>query len=223
MSRKRKIGVVLGVILIIAMGCGGYYLYSHYYPRLRRLFIDEDKTVVVRSEYRFGDVNSKHLKVARKNGIKPVERRGQLPTKRLVRIVSCDEYMVEQLTHSVPYLTPASAKLLEEIGARFQAELKKQGLEKHRIIVTSVLRTEDDVKRLQKVNANASANSAHQYATTFDITYIRFDWQSAVGNSVGNGRLSNILGAVLKQLRDEGRCYIKYEQNQHCFHITSKS
>ncbi len=182
-----------------------------------------NKEAVVNSEYRFGDVNKTHLQAAQKNGIKPVANRKQLNTKSLIKIESCDTYMVESLTHSVAYLTPASANLLEEIGNRFQKELKEQGLEKHRIIVTSVLRTGEDVKRLQKTNSNATTNSAHQYATTFDITYIRFDRQSIFGNSPETDLLANALGKVLKQLRDEGRCYIKYEQNQHCFHITSKS
>ncbi len=32
----------------------------------------------------------------------------------------------------------------------------------------------------------------------------------------------NILGKVLSELRNEGRCYIKYERKQRCFHITSR-
>ena len=77
-------------------------------------------------------------------------------------------------------------------------------MEKHRIIVTSLLRTDDDVKRLRKVNGNAAANSAHQYATTFDITYVRYDRLSLFGKSATNKQLANILGKVLQQLRDDG-------------------
>lgn len=91
------------------------------------------------------------------------------------------------------------------------------------MIVTSVLRTRDDVRRLRKVNGNASANSAHQYATTFDITYARFERLSLKGEAANNMRLANILGNVLEQMRKENRCYVKYERRQRCFHITSRS
>ena len=127
-----------------------------------------------------------------------------------------------KLTHSVPYLTPNAKELLDEIGSLFQKALKEKGIEKHRIIVTSILRTDEDVKQLRKVNGNASAVSAHQYATTFDITYIRYDRLSILGESASTRQLANILGDVLKQLRNEGRCYIKYEHKQHCFHITTR-
>ena len=40
--------------------------------------------------------------------------------------------------------------------------------------MTSVLRTQDDVKRLRRRNGNASANSAHFYGTTFDVSWKRF-------------------------------------------------
>ena len=174
------------------------------------------------SEYRFGDGNSKHLAAARKAGIRPVEKNEDLKTNNLTKIESGDHYKVDRLKYSHAYLTPKAANLLDEIGTRFQAELKNQGLEKRRIIVTSVLRTADDVKRLKKVNQNATANSAHQYATTFDITYVRFDRQFLMGDDVSFKQQANILGGVLKQLRNEGRCYVKYEHQQHCFHITSR-
>ena len=160
--------------------------------------------------------------MTQKNGIKPVSSRDELKTDKLVKIESCDEYMVERLTHSVPYLTKSTAELLSDIGTRFQKELKEQGFEKHRVIVTSVLRTGEDAKRLRKVNGNASKNSAHQYGTTFDITYVRYDRQSLFGKSASEKQLAKALGTVLKQLRNESYCYVKYERKQRCFHITSR-
>ena len=205
-------------IVLVAFCFGGYYLCLHL-PFPHRGSTSAD---IVHSEYRFGDVNKTHLSAARKNGIKPVAEREDIPTEGLTRIESGKQYMVGHLAHSSPYLTPAAAELLDEIAVRFQAALKEQGLEKHRIIVTSVLRTGSDVKRLREVNENASANSAHQYATTFDIPYVRYDRQSLFGKAADNEKLANILGETLKQLRDEGRCYVKYETRQRCFHITSR-
>ena len=219
---KRSFAIVGIVGLLMVMAVGAWYAYRHVYPMLRRGTGGSTSHGIVNVEYRFGDVNSTHLSAAQRHGITPVANRKMLQTGSLERIKSCDRYKVDGLTHSVPYLTPASEDLLNEIGSRFQQAVKEQGFENHRIIVTSVLRTGEDVRRLRKVNGNASANSAHQYATTFDISYVRFERMSFDGKSVSNKQLANILGRVLKELRNEGRCYIKYERNQTCFHITSR-
>lgn len=209
---------ILLLLILAAAVYGGWYAYFHFFSPPR----GSTSADIVHSEYRFGDVNKTHLSAARENGIKPVAEREDIPTETLTRIESCKEYLVGNLTHSSPYLTQGAAELLGEIGTRFQSALKEQGLEKHRIIVTSVLRTGSDVKKLREVNENATSNSAHQYATTFDITYVRYDRQSILGKAADNEQLANVLGEVLKQLRSEDRCYVKYETRQRCFHITSR-
>lgn len=176
-GRKRagNLGIMAFLVRLVVLAVvayGAWHVFCQYYPSVIRRLSGPVSAEIVDNEYRFGDVNSTHLTAAQKNGIKPVSSRDELKTDKLVKIESCDEYMVERLTHSVPYLTKSTAELLSDIGTRFQKELKEQGFEKHRIIVTSVLRTGDDAKRLRRVNGNASENSAHQYGTTFDITYL---------------------------------------------------
>jgi len=39
---------------------------------------------------------------------------------------------------------------------------------------------------------------------------------------VDNNTMANILGRVLNELRDSGLCYVKYETQQRCYHITSR-
>ena len=97
-------------------------------------------------------------------------------------------------------------------------------VDKHKIIVTSVLRTKDDVKRLRKTNSNASLNSAHFYGTTFDISYNRFDRILPDGKSEEerDEKLKLVLSEVLRDLKKAGLCYIKYELRQGCFHITAR-
>jgi hypothetical protein len=70
-----------------------------------------------------------------------------------------------------------------------------------------------------KRNSVAVKNSAHRYATTFDISYIRYE---PVGLCVRSdvGVLKSVLAGVLDDLREEKLCYVKYEKNQACFHIT---
>jgi hypothetical protein len=83
------------------------------------------------------------------------------------------------------------------------------------------LRTRDDVERLRKVNGNAVKNSAHMYATTFDLSYTRFERISTDGKPISNELMANLLGAVLGELREEGCCRVIFERNQHCFHVMS--
>ena len=218
---KKKV-LIISITAFLALTIIGWYAFMHYYPGIIDRLYGSSSPDIVKKDYRFDDVNDTHLTVARKVGIKPVSSRDNVKTKHLTKIVTCNEYKVEHLSHSVPYLTESSARLLKEIGARFQQNLKKQGIIKHRIIITSVLRTKEDISKLRKVNGNAAGNSAHQYATTFDITYVRYDRQSIWGKSTRNEQLANILGKVLSELRNEGRCYIKYERKQRCFHITSR-
>ena len=144
-----------------------------------------------------------------------------------MQINSNDHYKVDKLTHSIPYLTDGAAELLDMISKNFMDSLESKGLNPNRIIVTSVLRTQEDITRLQKSgNVNASSNSAHCYATTFDITYARFD-KVKIKNlhlceSVEQGTLKMVLGEVLRDLRKQKKCYVKYEVRQKCFHITTR-
>ena len=88
-------------------------------------------------------------------------------------------------------------------------------------IITSITRTNDDVKGLSRRNRNASDNSAHRYGTTIDIAWTRFDKVNPTDSRVlDDGRLKAILGQVLHDLHERDRCYIKHERKQSCFHIT---
>lgn len=59
-------------------------------------------------------------------------------------------YEVEKLTHSIPYLIPSAAQLLEDIGHNFQDSLRNLNASVYKIKVTSVTRTVDDVKNLKR-------------------------------------------------------------------------
>ena len=99
-----------------------------------------------------------------------------------------------------------------------------KGLPLQQFIVTSVLRTRHDVARLQQYNGNATENSCHLYGTTFDISYTRYAPLHVPGERQGRAvrddTLKYILSEVLNDARQQGRCYVKYERKQKCFHIT---
>ena len=178
--------------------------------------------------YRFKDVNDTQIVAAQQFGIVPLSTRAGVDSiaSQLIKIESSRAFRVDSLTHSVPYLTPSASDLLNTIATRFQAKLQAQGLAQYQFIVTSMLRTSDDVRRLRRVNRNAVRNSCHMYGTTFDIAYNCFEKIDSVpdfeGTDATHRVLLNTLGETLKELRDDGRCYVKFERGQPCYHITTR-
>ena len=172
--------------------------------------------------FKFADNNPHQLSAAGKYGIEPLEDRSQLRKavrkNRLRHIEECRYYAVDPLTHSVPYLTKDAAKLLKDIGKGFQKSMRKHKMGEYKIIVTSVLRTKADVRSLMKVNSNAVPNSAHCHATTFDITYRRYQYVD--GKKANANQMKYLLGEVVDRLRSKGRCLVRYETQQTCLHIT---
>lgn len=172
----------------------------------------------------FNDKNNVHLAVAREVGIEPLknfEAAEQCRFEQLARVDSCRYYMVDRLTHSAPYLTPRAKWTLMTIGKNFQDSLAVHGVEGYQIIVTSLLRTDDSIRRLRRRNSNASANSAHRFGTTFDISYIKYNRTDST-TFMPEYRLKETLAEVLYDLRAMGHCYVKYEVKQSCFHITAR-
>lgn len=170
----------------------------------------------------FNDLNDIQLAAAMAKGVEPAVSRLEMELhKELVQISTNPNYVVEDLTHSVPYVVEDMAILLDEIGQAFIAELSKDTLPIYRPIITSVTRTEEDIKNLRQGNGNASENSTHRYATTVDISWKRFDKVDSLDpRSIPNEELKHLLAIVLKRFHDDGRVYIKHERRQACFHMT---
>lgn len=172
----------------------------------------------------FNDINDVHIQAAEALGFPPITSESdilKLP-RPVVKVVSCADFYVEDLTHSFPYLVPEAYDLLHEIGHRFNDTLQARGGGKYRIKVTSLLRTPATVTRLSEKNPNASRNSAHSFGTTFDISYSKFICDNSSDTRRTFEDLKNLLGEILHDLRNEGRCYVKYEVKQSCFHITTR-
>ncbi len=169
----------------------------------------------------FNDLNDTQLQAARKNGLKsPITLSEAETNRQLQKIETNRYYVVQKLTHSVPYLVPKAAKLLEDMGKAFQDSLFNRGYNRnHRFTVTSVLRTEETVKQLRKTNVNSSENSCHCYGTTFDISYFTYSPPN-VGKAASVDKMRQILYQVAYDMQRQGRCYVKYEKKQTCLHIT---
>ena len=173
----------------------------------------------------FPDQNDVQLVAAKKWGVKPVYDTNEAEKRKneLVYVGSNPYFHVDPLRTSIPYLVPRASILLQDIGRVFYDSLQIKGVPLHKIIVTSVLRSKCDVARLQRRNFNATTNSCHQYGTTFDIAYNRYKTVAEPGvhrRAVQNDTLKWVLSEVLNDMREQGRCYVKYEVKQGCFHIT---
>ncbi len=174
----------------------------------------------------FPDDNDVQMASAKRLGVSPVENRKDAERRmhELVLMDSSPYYHVDPLTSSIPYLVPEAALLLNDIGRAFFDSLQVKGIPLHRLIVTSVLRTSQDIRRLRRSNVNATENSCHLYGTTFDISYLRYQTVSPPDEQtrrmVRNDTLKWVLSEVLRDMRESGRCHVKYEQKQACFHAT---
>jgi hypothetical protein len=196
-------------------------------------------------------LNATHVAAARSNGVGPVRDSTHLATLvdrgALVELPESTEWWVlRDLNHSLPYVTPGTRAALEEVGRRFHARLDEHGLPPFRLDVTSVLRTSDQQTELQRRNRNASdTTSSHEFGTTLDIAYLSFaapqslDHRSLAAeldvtptlraevttrlDSLGTlhaPHLEGELGAVLQQLERDGMLLPLRERSQPVYHVT---
>ena len=223
--------MLIPVAIIVLLFIGGYKLSGSLSQKGADIqqYIDEgevnhntDHREPVRQYDRlFNDLNDTQLEAARKNGLpSPITKEQAETDRRLVRIEPNQYYDIDKLTHSVPYLVPSAAKLLEDMGRAFQDSLFNRGYNRgHRFTVTSVLRTEETVRQLRRTNVNSTENSCHCYGTTFDISYFTYSTPKT-GKTSSVDKMRQILYQVAYDMQRQARCYVKYEKQQTCLHIT---
>lgn len=200
----RSIGLGILALIVLAIVAITYIYMS---VSVKRKYVTTHIEIGNNYKSIFTDKNSIQLPTADRMGISPQvdeSNISQLVSEdKLVKLYSCRYY---KCVASLPYLTPEAADLLAEIGRRYKEEL---GYRFQGPTVTSMFRTKESVKKLQTHNGNAVTNSCHLRGTTFDITYSRM-----------NSKERKAMAQVLADLRKAGYCYVLYEVNQPCFHIT---
>lgn len=222
--------LVLGILLVLLFiggyrlsGCLGQQGLDLYQLRTEgEINHNKDHSEPFRQYDRiFNDLNDVQLEAARKNGLRDAIRQEDVAESRKLRKIETSRYYtVEKLTHSMPYLVPKAADLVEDIGQAFQDSLFNRGYNRnHRITVTSVLRTREQVTQLRKSNVNSTENSCHCYGTTIDISYYTFQTPE-YGRTASVEKMRQVLMQVMYDMRKQGRCYVKYEKQQSCLHIT---
>ena len=192
------------------------------------------------------DVNDPQTARARALGVRAGDAYEDAAARgRLVRLADTTEYwVVRELEHSVPYTTPGAEAMLAELGRRFHAELDSLGIPRFRMDITSVLRTPAKQAALRRGNPNAAAGvSAHEFGTTVDVAYRRFNPPTAdPGLDAGpawaadarmlrdsllaetahqrSAELQAVLGRVLLEMRREGKLMVMMERQQTVYHMT---
>lgn len=169
----------------------------------------------------FNDSNKYQYAFAERIGIAPIRTLADAFYVRrpIVKIESNNLYEVDSLTHSMPFLVPEAAELLATVGRNFIDSLKHRGVDNYRIRVTSLLRSPHSVKKLRRVNRNATDSSTHQFGTTFDLSYTRFHCLDST-KRIHDGDLKNLLAEVLFDLRKRNKCLVKFERKTACYHVT---
>lgn len=172
----------------------------------------------------FNDSNKYQLVHAWRAGIRPIEApaHAYYTVRPIVKVTGVPGvWRLDSLTHSVPYLVPEAARLIDDIGKEWRTRLRQRGLPLMEFRVSSLLRTQSSVKRLRRVNRNAVSMSTHQYGTTFDITYSSFMQPGTDTVATNDPRYKQILAEILYDMRAANRCMVKYERKSPCFHITT--
>lgn len=173
---------------------------------------------------KFNDMQMKQHAVASVIGLsRPPRDRDDAASmrKQLVEIKTNDNYIVDSLTHSVPFLIPSAKHELDSIGEEWADILRRNNLPHYRFYVTSVLRTQEDIKYLQRSgNINSVTQSCHCYGTTFDLAYMRYNKVTRTRDYMHEDNLKLVLGQVLLNHQRAGKIFVKYEAKQSCFHVT---
>jgi hypothetical protein len=188
------------------------------------------------------DVNAKQIATARALGVRAGGRVRIDALARQGRLVPLGDstawWVLRDMDHSVPYVTPDARAMLMALGRRFHARLDRLGLPRYRMKVTSALRTGDTQAELRKINSYASRTvSAHEFGTTVDVSHERFavpadprpaaspalELERVMLESVGKAHakvLQAELGRAIAELRDDGALQVMMENQQPVYHMT---
>lgn len=229
MNRYRLHGIVILIILCIL--CFIAVRYTGCSTEEEETEIVEDHMVrypgrTFSYKEKFNDLQSRQLAAAQAIGLPrpPKDREDAASMKKKLQLVeSTDNYIIDSLTHSVPYLIPSAKRELDSIGAEWADILQRNGLPHYRFRVTSILRTEEDIHALQRSgNINSVTQSCHCYGTTFDLAYMHYNKVTRTRDYVLEDNLKLVLGQVLLNEQRKGHIYVKYEWKQSCFHVTCR-
>ena len=146
--------------------------------------------------------NLSHLNATNKLGLEHIE--------------STNTYSVGWMEYSVPFLFPEAKDMLVEITDDFKEALKKQSLPKHKLRVTSLVRSTAAQKRLTK----SDKPTPYWYGYTFSISHHHFIKINLLRDSIDGQILKDTFEKILIQKRMENKIIVHSDQDSSFFTIT---
>jgi hypothetical protein len=138
-------------------------------------------------------------------GLKKLQKQGKLKQVSTTR-----NYYIAPLSHSFALLRPKAILFLNHLGNEYQNDCKKAGIGFMPFRISSLTRTKESIQHLKGQEGNAIENSGHLRGKTFDVSYTAFGQ---------NEKALAVFVKTLSRMRQQNRCYVKYEKNG-CLHIT---
>lgn len=198
--------------------------------QVKTFFVKKQKTIpceeFITHAWQMNDDVAAYWKHSRETGLKKDltfinDIRAAYHKGEIELIEPTKHYEIDTMWYSFAFAKTHVKTFLDTLALRFQANLKQTDLEGTRFLITSLLRTKSSVARLRKNNRNAIKNSSHLHGTTFDVSYATFMGE----RSYNEGEIQHLKEALAKalfDLRNEGKCWVKYELYQTCFHVVVK-
>lgn len=163
-----------------------------------------------------------YLAISSTQGIEPQENHHDFERLAkigaLIPIETNPLFLLDSLRFSYPYLVPYAERFLMEVASAFHDSVQHSPLEKHKIVVTSLIRTRETVSRLVKRNRSATEQSPHLNGNSIDFSFKRFGASKEL-NEEELIFLQETLSGILWNRRERGDCWVTYEPRQACLHV----
>ncbi len=165
----------------------------------------------------FQDGISDHESAYRFEGIKPKNDFDDLQKlvdrNKLIEIETTENYIIEPMDASYPVLLPKGIAFINRLAKEYRDLCDQKHIEYIPFRITSITRTKKSVEELRKHNRNAIENSPHLKGKTIDISYI---------TNKKHVRQKDLFVRALARLKERGLCYVKFEVQKKCLHITCR-
>lgn len=212
-----KLIIVLIVIILVIIGIKYPKQIKRLIKRLvQREYLNQDSSCS-KCGILFQDQIPIHENAYKYEGIKPKndfdDLQKLIENRTLIEIKTSENYIVEPMGASLPALLPKGITFINKLSREYRSLCDQKNIEYIPFRITSATRTIKSVKELMKDNGNAIANSAHLKGKTIDITYL---------TSKKHTKQKELFIQTLAKLKDQGLCYVKFEVQMKCLHITCR-
>lgn len=218
LKNSSKLVCALIVIILVIVGIKYQKQIKRLLIRLvrREVYMNYDSSCS-RCSVLFQDEIPVHEKAYQYEGIKPKndfeDLQKLIDNRTLIKIKSSENYIIEPMGASIPAILPKGIAFLNTLSREYRALCVQERVDYVPFRITSATRSIKSVKGLMKHNGNAVEKSAHLKGKTIDITYL---------TRKKHVKQKALFIQTLAKLKAQGLCYVKYEVQMKCLHITCR-